>query len=657
MLLPDSADASIDGRYRIDPHAPLPELGGGRPAFQVSDSKAGDGRLVALAADPFASPRHRCLAVLDRPIDNLMVPVAHGLGPGPNGGRCYYVVCNAPMGRPVSADPTPWPEAALLEQVLRPAVQVLAALQGLGITHRAIRPNNVFAQGWSQPVTLGAAWVAPPALDQPAVFESPFSALCHPVGRGDGGIADDVYALGVLLITLAIGRVPMAELDAAAIARHKLELGSFAALAAGASLPPYLADLLRGMVEDDPDHRSPTRLLMDAATARTRRVAARPRRRSQRPLLLNEASIFDSRMLAYALTLDQRRSVQALRVGAVSHWLRRGLGDGTLAAAVEELVRVRAADGTVGTDGDARLLMQAIVTIEPHMPCCWRGVLFWPNALGALLAEGFRANPRLVAVVEEVLRDDVPAQWEARTSGFAQGDEFPHSFEGRQARIYLQRGGEGATLRLLYAMNPLMPCIGPGMADLWIMTMGSLMAFLETAATRDADAELLTRDMLAFVASRGNRSVAATVTAVLASRDDNARQARLLGLLRDLQNAYAAHPLPGLAAWVAARLRRQLTTYHNRVVRDALIARLGELTAEGFVGRLLALIENPQARADDLAGARQAAELVMAIDREITLLRDGEAARRLAITRVGRETAAAVGMAVLILMLVLSALP
>ena len=123
-------------------------------------------------------------------------------------------------------------------------------------------------------------------MAQPALFEPPYSAMCLPSGRGDGSIADDVYALGVLLLCLALGRAPLAQLDDSAILRRKLELGTYAALAGDERLPPIIGDLVRGMLAEDPEHRPTPTLLLDPASARGRRVAARPPRRAQRPIVL-----------------------------------------------------------------------------------------------------------------------------------------------------------------------------------------------------------------------------------------------------------------------------------------------------------------------------------------------------------------------------------
>ncbi len=131
-------------------------------------------RLIALAVGRHAGPRLTALQALDGVrIDNLMGPLGHGVGPRPGGGQGYYVICAAPPGPALSVDLEPWPETLLLEHVLRPAARVLAALQDAGTTHRGIRPDNVFLAARGQPITLGAAWAAPPAMHQPAVFESP----------------------------------------------------------------------------------------------------------------------------------------------------------------------------------------------------------------------------------------------------------------------------------------------------------------------------------------------------------------------------------------------------------------------------------------------------------------------------------------------------
>ena len=162
----------IAGRFAVDASQVLLDAGGGLPAYLARDRMAADGRCVALAVSRDASPRARPLRVLNELVDNLMVPLGHGVAPLPAGkGVGYFVICTPPPGPPVSAALNPWSEKVLIDLVLRPAARVLEHLHGLNLTHRAIRPNNVFQSAPNQPVTLGAAWAAPPAMHQPTVFE------------------------------------------------------------------------------------------------------------------------------------------------------------------------------------------------------------------------------------------------------------------------------------------------------------------------------------------------------------------------------------------------------------------------------------------------------------------------------------------------------
>ena len=372
---------------------------------------AGDGKRVALSVSRDAAPHMRALRVLSEPIDNLMVPLGHGIAPLPGGkGEGYFLICTPPPGPPVSASLNVWPDKALMDLVLRPVAKVLDSLQDRRLTHRAIRPNNVFQSAPGQPVTLGAAWAAPPAMHQPAVFESPYTAMCHPAGRGAGSIADDVYALGVLLLTLSSGAEPMANMDDASIVRWKIELGSFAALTRERPVSGIFADLLHGMLAEDPDHRPLPAQLLDPSSLRGRRAAARPPRRSQHPLMLSDVAVFDARMLAYALLADHKKAIQFLSNGLVTQWLRRGLGDATLATEIEELVRSRSSDRS-GALGDPLLVMHTIDAINPRMPLCWRGIALWPDSLASVLASGVAGSPELLAAADELMIHDAVSSW------------------------------------------------------------------------------------------------------------------------------------------------------------------------------------------------------------------------------------------------------
>jgi eukaryotic-like serine/threonine-protein kinase len=645
----DFPNTLIAGRFAVDTNHPLPDAGGGLPAYMAADRQFMSARRVAVAVSRDACPRLKPLLALGDPIDNLMVPLGHGVAPAPGGkGEGYYVVCTAPPGPPLSATLAPWPEAALLDLVLRPAARVLDTLQSRGLTHRAIRLNNVFQAAPGQPVTLGAAWAAPPAMHQPVLFESPYQAMCHPAGRGDGSTAEDVYALGVLLLVLSCGRIPLTKLDDTALIRWKLDMGSFTALARDATMSGFVTDLVRGMLAEDPDHRPPPSLLLDPANARARRVAARPARRSQRPLMLGDIAVFDARTLGYALLKDEKKAIQALRSGMVTQWLRRGMGDSGLAAAIEEVVRNRTADFTSGVPTEALLVMHTISTINSQVPLCWRGVAFWPDGLAALVADALASQNNLVAIAEEVLVDDIVQDWTLSDHGPTRAETVALSFEVAASRQFLQTGGPGGFLRIFYTLNPLLPCRAAVTSGAWIVTVAELMRFLERTA-EGVSGRLIDLDLATFIAARADRRTEMQVNALLGKTDAGSIRAAELGLMRDMQQRYHPAPMPKLAKWVVARLQPTLEQWHNRQRRAALTVRLETLARDGLLARLVAVANDAAGRAADRAGAELAAMEQAAIDAELETIDSSDQARLLDAQGLGQAMTGAIGLMALIL--------
>jgi hypothetical protein len=636
----------IAGRFAVDTSQSLPSAGGGVPAFLARDRMAADGKRLALAVARDASPRARHLKILDEPIDDLLVPLGSGVTPLSGGkGEGYFVICALPPGPPVSAALSPWPEKALVDLVLRPIAAALDALGSRRLTHRSIRLNNVFQAAPGQPVTLGAAWAAPPAMHQPSAFESPYTAMCHRATRGDGSIADDVYALGVLLLALSVGKIPMANMDDDAVVRWKLDLGSFAALTRDLTPTGLIADLVREMLAEDPDHRPLPAALVDHAITRGRRLAARPGRRSQMPLMLNDMAVFDARTLAYGLFCDEKKAIQFLRNGLVTQWLRRGLGDAGLATQIEDLVRGRMADTQAGSWSDPLLVMHTISALNPRMPLCWRGVALWPDALPSMLAEGIVSDSDLLGVTEELLAAEIFGSWspaEARSSR-------PETPELLLQRQLLQGGGQSGLLRLFYGLNPSLPCRAPGMATDWIASVPDLMRFLERVAA-NAGSNLIDLHISTFIAAHADRKIEVQVSALATIKDAESFRLAELSLLRDLQTRYHPSPMPALAKWVAARLRPDLERWQNKPKREATRVRLDALVPAGSLARLLELVGDRVAWALDNAGARRAATELAMIDAEVAAIDSGDKARFADAERFGRAIAGGIGLSVFILM-------
>ncbi len=644
------AENLIGGQYAVEIARPLAGAGGGLPAFAVTDRRGRDD-LMAVQVQPGRPPRAQALAALmGAAVEGVLVPVAHGPARMPGGQEAYVVIGQAPAGPALAVPSRAWSEGELLDCLLRPAVQALDRLQQRGVTHRAIRPDNLFRLGPGQPVVLGGAWAAPPASLQPAVFEPPYSAMCLPAGRGNGSIADDVYALGVTMLALALGRVPLAGLGDAAILRRKLDRGSFAALAGEERLPGMIGDLVRGMLAEDPDHRPPLALLADPPAARARRVAARPPRRAQRPLELAGEEIWDARALAHAIASHPAEGLQALRDGTADRWLRRGIGDASTATRIEERVRSSNADGGVHNPlADAGLLMQAVSVLDPLAPLCWRGIAVWPDGLGPALAAVQEGSSEIADRIEEIVDAEAARIWASARP--ERCDVTMLRVEARQQRATLKM--RGGWPRLLYALNPLLACASPILDGRCVARMQDLLPALEAASARlnHPGTSPLDPHVAAFVAVRSEEPAGPELFGA-----GPGAVAAQLRLLTKLQARFHPHPLPGVAGWLVTGAGVLVSSWRNKNRRDDLAERLRSLAAAGQLAPMLSLIDDPGALARDAQGAAQAAQVLARADAELRRLATGAAERVELARRLGQEIAAGVGLAALVAVLGFAAL-
>jgi hypothetical protein len=198
-LPPDSAadaadEVAVGERYRVQPATRLPELDlAEAEAVAARDARNPGEVLFARVCSIGLPPRIDMMMHLRHMTDvSIMRPLEWGpvTMPGTSSQR-IAVVFRRPQHAPIlssyKAALPPMPAEDIARRVVKPIALALAQLAQRGMSHRSIRPENIYWDGAARnAVILGDCVTAPPACTQPVLFETLESAVTPALGRGQG---------------------------------------------------------------------------------------------------------------------------------------------------------------------------------------------------------------------------------------------------------------------------------------------------------------------------------------------------------------------------------------------------------------------------------------------------------------------------------------
>lgn len=635
-------------RYEVLPGGALPHLNAAAgTAFTARALRDKRTEPFALICSGTVLPRTDVIATVSN-MDNTTVMRLLDYGVvdwAPDRMRRFVMIFEKPAGRRIMSSLSdtmdPMPEDTLTRQILHPIVGALKEMASRGLVHGAIRPTNMFYRDLTSGVLmLGECVSSTPGYGQPSVLETVERGMAAPGGRGQGTTADDLYSLGVSLVFLLLGRNPVAAYDDEQILQAKIERGSYPALIGQMRLPLGITEVIRGLLVDDPKQRW-TLNDLDLWLSGRRLSPKQPQvpRRAARPLEFQGQEYWHCRTLARAIGRYPAAAAPVIESGELDKWLRRSMGDDARADAVATAVQTASAAGKGGTASD-RLVARVCMALDPPAPIRYRNRSVMPDGLGPALAEAFLRNesPQSIA---EILGNQLPMFWVNVQHDFK--PEFVplvHTFD--QLRGFLDRSTPSLGIeRVLYEMNPTMPCVSPLVVRQYPITPQDVLRALDWAGSGgDRAREPMDRHIAAFFACRHRRTEDLLYTQIAPNTEPLRRTIAMLTILADVQARTGTEPLPHLAQWMRSLLEPAFRRFHSRPHQEEVRKQAESAANGGRLAELLKIVDDPDSLRKDKTDFEAAQIAYREASGEIERLRATVRDREGIIQGSGRQVAA-----------------
>src|SRR5579859_152698 len=595
MSTASGAKVRLKDRFDIHYDKPLPGLRSpSAPAFVAEDSKAPGGRYFALICDPKIPPRMEAVRKLQiLKSYGVLTPVE--VGPvdwAPANRRMFALVCEQPLGDRL-AGPTdnaldPWGEEALVAHVVAPIVQTLLDLDREMLPHRGIRPGNIFFRDANRRVAmLGDCMTAPPGLYQSVVYETIEGALSQSHTRGAGSTAQDLYALGVLVLHLLFGKLPCAGMPEEKVVEDKIKRGSFYALVSEQRVPTGLGELVRGLLADEPQARwrlGDVQMWLDG-----RRMTTKPAPmpvRAPRGFEIEGEECETARHLALVLDMQQPEVAgRILRGPNFETWVTRTLGDKHVVEAVNTAFSTRSESAAGAVGQNAQLVSRVLMALDPAAPIRFRDAATAIDGIGALLAVTMLNGGDLMLPVE-ILSARLPQFWCLRQSSAKGDNQATIRFFDKMLR-YLddKRPGYGLE-RVAYEMMPGLHCLSPFIEARYVDQMKDMLAAIEfSVQARTIDVSPVDRHIAAFIAINESQ-VDDGLLYTLIHADPATRMLGSLQLLAYLQETYGPPMVPALIQLFGQQAKPVIERFKSRYTRARMQNGLAAILKESSLRKL-----------------------------------------------------------------------
>jgi hypothetical protein len=465
-----------------------------------------------------------------------------------------------------------------------------------GVSHGRINPTNMFMRdAGAQHMQLGDYLSAAPGKYQHPAFETIERMMADPAGKGSPIASDDIYAAGVSLLLILLGKLPSLMLPTDELLRQKIEKGSLMALLGGARLPGAYSELMRGLLADDVAIRWNIDDVQHWLNGR--RLGSKPPsiiRKAQRSFDLNGMHILNPRVLAQSMTQNIDAAAKQVEDGTLDRWIRRSLGDDTLAETVTEAVATASSTQRGGSLAE-RVVTRAAIAIDPPAPVRFRDVSIFPTGLGTLVSQYF-IDSKTPRTIVDLISAQFLVYWITRQTDLG-GESNIMLQTVESARMLLDRAQMGFGIeRVLYELNAGMPCLSPFIAKNYILTLPAMLDAMEEVASSISPEEIkrdpIDRHIAAFCLARYKR-LNDRLFPLLSGATQRQRAIAILSIYAEIQGKlHQQSKLPNLAVWLAALLDPSIERFHNRPLRDKIRKDIARIARKGDLQDLLDLVDN-----------------------------------------------------------------
>ncbi len=585
----------VKERFEIDFNSPLPQFDtNGAIAFKAQDKTSPQRELFALICNNDYPPRLSILSYL-KSIEHpsLLKLVDYGVVDFPKTKtQNMALIYNQPKGPKVSDF---HPENAFtkadfdkFKSNLLSLISATETLKQYNITHRAIRPDNLFYNDSScREIVIGDCAASFPSLYQPNEYETIENLLALPQGRGNGNPPDDIYAIGVTMLSIVLQKNIQQDLSTPELLRIKLKKGSYQALTNGEKIPSQYVTCLKGMLLDAEESRWSYIQINNFLEGKGGTINETSER-SVRSLTINGEKLYSAKTIAIALLSTPDEALEIIRNGKLLDWIKNGMGNEKLHTKIAKLIQQH----TENHDINFNLISQICILLDHTLPIKMGNIYLFPDGLPKAIFYHLK-NGLSLTDFYSLLSEDLIKSW------YQEQPTLRAPSNSNEFKIYINRKDFGYGIdRIMYDFDEDLPCTSSLTNGDFINTPSRLIRSLNKNYPQFKDRIPYDKNIIAYLRCKMGPKIDGILTD-LNSKQENMQNSAIIRLYANIQNKHGPVHVYNLTQWLLNIAKTIIWTYHNLKYQKYLEHELIKTSKSGKIIDLYEVLENENARQKD----------------------------------------------------------
>ena len=579
-------------------------------AYSVTDLKAPGSAFIGYVVDPHYPHRESVLQKLrDQHHPHLVDLVDAGVVHiEPWQSNRFVVVYVRPMGVSLASlleSGQYYKPSEVMKRIVVPIAAVLHKLSALGINHGGINPQNIFVSQTG--IMLGECIAEPAGSSQPLSYEPIEHLQAMPEARGNGTIASDMYALAMLTLDATGELGSRKQLTRSQLIAALLTRGSYNFFVNESNFSVQVIDFFRAVLLENASERWNTeQLILCAGGKRYNLIPPTMPRDSNRPHHYDNTDYYSLRALAQAFCNDSEKAMANIREVKLLKWLETMSYRPEVSAAMEKVCS-RARRMSISSAQRYEMVARATSALDPQSPIRYKDISAHPDHFSLLILHALmKGNHALISTFQEMMQADMITYWRDLDPAHANRLEW----EPEVIRIVSKYTSVGfGSERLMYEMNPSLPCMSNAYLPYYAMNAKALLLVLDSDAAGGKEPPLHDRHLMAFIAARAHIRKEVKIAEF---RDYpelyQSRTLQSLVILARAQEKTKTTPLHGLSAHTMLHISEMVELFHSRDIRASLSRDLQMVLPKGNLAYLLRVLHNREYLANDQNGHAMAKE-------------------------------------------------